>query len=255
MFKSLKILARLYGQYGFFKTVLLAFRIALFRLGFSRYIKVDRYPAMLLRRGTSDFAVFRQIFIDGEYNIKFPTSPKSIVDLGAYIGLFSILMHKRYPEAVIYSLEPQPDNYSQLIKNTEGISNIVPLEMAIWNFDGEVEIIVENKKNAEWGAFTKSISQEDSGPHKVPSVTMESFMAMHSLEVIDLLKIDIEGAEKVIFQENFEWLQKVKILMIELHDYKNSASSNSFFKAIASLEHFDFHINGENLIFINKDYL
>lgn len=69
---------------------------------------------------------------------------------------------------------------------------------------------------------------------------------------IDLLKLDIEGAELELFAEDYQhWLSNTQILMIELHDWFRKGCSKSFFSALL---HYDFSITpkGENFICIQN---
>src|SRR4051812_20342978 len=60
-----------------------------------------------LRCGTSDFLLFRNIFIQGEYNIHLPFQPATIIDAGANIGLAAIKFANDYPSAKIVCVEPE----------------------------------------------------------------------------------------------------------------------------------------------------
>jgi len=77
-------------------------------------------------------------------------------------------------------------------------------------------------------------------------------MERFQLEEIDLLKIDIEGAEKELFSTNYEsWLPKTKVLYIELHDRYRKGTATSFFKAICQYD-FSIFLGRENLICIRN---
>jgi len=77
-------------------------------------------------------------------------------------------------------------------------------------------------------------------------------MEKYSLREIDMLKIDIEGAEKYLFQNNpHEWLSKVKCLIIELHDNLQPGTSQAFFREMAKYDWFTF-IKGENIFCLRK---
>ena len=78
-------------------------------------------------------------------------------------------------------------------------------------------------------------------------------MAESGFDEIDLLKIDIEGAEKEVFgaPDVDEWLSKVKVLTIELHDRMKRGCSYEFFKAMSKY-HWHFALRGENLIFMRE---
>lgn len=86
----------------------------------------------------------------------------------------------------------------------------------------------------------------------IRAISINEIMLKYNIDHIDILKIDIEGSEKELFQEGFEsWLSKTSLLIIELHDGLNSGASKSFFKAVANYE-FSMLRNNENLIFYFK---
>ena len=69
---------------------------------------------------------------------------------------------------------------------------------------------------------------------------------------IDILKLDVEGAEKEIFSSNYEdWLPKTKVLIIELHDRMRKGCSKVVFSAISEYN-FSLDISGENLVFTKE---
>ena len=70
---------------------------------------------------------------------------------------------------------------------------------------------------------------------------------------IDLLKIDIEGAELEVFSNNYEsWLPKTKALIIETHDQDRKGTTRPFFSTIAKYN-FSTTISGENFVCIRED--
>jgi hypothetical protein len=71
---------------------------------------------------------------------------------------------------------------------------------------------------------------------------------------IDILKLDIEGSEKEVFETGYEhWLPKINILIIELHDKMKKGCSRAVFNAISKYD-FSFDIKGENIIFTNNAF-
>ena len=85
------------------------------------------------------------------------------------------------------------------------------------------------------------------------TTTVKKLLANSDFDEIDLLKVDIEGAEKEVFAapDVDEWLSKVKVLTIELHDRMKLGCSYEFFKTISKYKWF-FAFRGENLIFIRE---
>lgn len=194
-----------------------------------------------LRPGTSDTMVLRKIFVDDEYRPPFPLQPKTIVDAGAYIGLSALGFHRRYPEAVIHAIEPDARNFALLQKNCEGIPQIKLHHAALWPKPGFLQL-----KNPDDEPWSQSCQEASAG---VPALNVEAMLEKCGGS-IDLLKIDIEGAEKVLFEsEPHRWLPKVKALAIELHDRTDPGCSQAFFRAIIDYP-FWHDMRGENVFIL-----
>lgn len=208
--------------------------------------RVDGYKNQFhLRSKTSDVPTFYQCIFDKEYDIAFKNDPKVIVDLGANIGLTTVFFKSKYPEAKIIAVEPESSNFEMLKKNIDGLSNIFPVKSAIWNKSTHLE--VEDTGKGHYGYTVKPVD----GP------TDKSFLALgiaelmkeHNIETIDVLKIDIEGAEKELFEENFDfWIKRTRCLIVELHDRFKPNSAKTVLKAMTQYD-FTFSMKGENIIF------
>ena len=185
-----------------------------------------------LRPHTSDNLVFKQIFGMGEYDIGFPFEPKTIIDGGANIGLFAVLMANRYPHARIISVEPDRGNYEQLVKNTAVYPNITPLHAGLWHQRARLKIVDEAAD--EWGLQVKESHDEND----LRAITINELMETCSLENPDIVKLDVEGAEEAIFSDNYRhWMERTKILIIELHDKYWPGTGDNFRRAIAEFPH------------------
>lgn len=207
-----------------------------------------------LRNGTSDIRTFNQVFLHNDYNIPLSFAPKAIVDAGANIGLSTVFFKNKYPAAKIIAIEPENSNIELLKKNTINYENIYLLKKALSNVSNQ-DMNVNDSGNGHWGFVTVSTKNSENGVFKnsVKTITINDIMKENELEFIDILKIDIEGAEKELFESNIEnWLPKIRCLIIELHDRTKPGSSKSFFKAISKYD-FSFSSKGENLVFINKN--
>ena len=77
-------------------------------------------------------------------------------------------------------------------------------------------------------------------------------MTRYQADEIDILKLDIEGAEKEVFTSNYHrWLPKTRILIVELHDRMKAGCSSAFIKAMADYN-FTIHPKGENFLCIRQ---
>jgi FkbM family methyltransferase len=220
-------------------------------IGFSMMFAQNEYEVewkgrcIYLRKGTSDITVFKQVMVFDQYAAKDPNKKKvrTIVDLGANIGLSSLNFSIKYPDARIIAVEPEKKNFDLMLKNVEGINNITCLNNAIWNRNSMLTLHDEGK-----GEYGYIVGEEpDRGFDKVKALTMDDIIEQFNIEKIDLLKIDIEGSEKELFASNYEsWLPRVDRIIIELHDWYRPGCASSFFRAVSHAEYV-MSVKGETL--------
>lgn len=214
-------------------------------------IFINRYhTTFFLRKNTSDYYTFDQVFLRDQYNFSFPFDIKTIIDAGANNGMAAVYFSKKYPQASIVSIEPSTENFEVLKKNTNDYPNIIAFCKGVWNKDVHLKIInIDGVKNAFMVAET---SADD--PAGIPAISIQSIKEEQGWATIDLLKLDIEGSEKEVFESNYEtWLPVTKAVVIELHDFMKKGCARSFFKAISQYD-FSFDMRDENLIMINEAY-
>jgi FkbM family methyltransferase len=209
----------------------------------SQEVKLKKYPKIFLRKHTTDLDVFNQILVNREYNLTEDIKPKFIIDAGANIGLTSLFFADKYPDAKIFAIEPEKENYNMLLKNCSQKQNIIPINKALWYNNEPVFFAKSNSKNSHF------VSGNNENGELVETICISALIDQYAINKLDILKIDIEGAEKDIFSKNAdEWLPKVKYLLIELHDRFFPGCSASVFKALAKYN-FSTKVNGELLIF------
>ncbi len=200
-----------------------------------------------LRPGTSDFSVFRQVIMNGEYDMTLSIKPKVIIDAGANIGLASLYFHNRFPQAAIYAMEPDHDNFKALQHQVKDIPIVKTFQVALWR---EKEMLSLQSAGADaWGIQVEAGKKNAN----VQGIDLTSFMKEQNIAIIDLLKIDIEGAEVELFQAPFEyWLTRTRVLVIELHENLRPGCEKIFFDAIKTIRH-RVEQSGENLLVYNLD--
>jgi FkbM family methyltransferase len=164
-----------------------------------------------LRPGTSDEEVFSEVFLAKEYDVDLG-APRFIIDAGAHIGLASLFFARRYPKATIVAIEAEESNFALLCRNVRPLANVHPLRVALWSHQANVGIA--NPDAATW-AFQVA---EGSPGRTVPATTVDQVMSMFSADQVDVLKMDIEGAEKEVLSTSAAWIDKTEVLIVELHD-------------------------------------
>ncbi len=179
---------------------------------------------VFLRLNTSDIDVFEQVFINSEYDLSIYVdfSVNKILDCGSNIGLTSIFFLQNYPMAKIVCLEPDEENFELLVKNTRPGGGITELQIALWKDNLGVSLL-NNQSNDSFQ--TSEILQNSL---IIPSVTLSSLFEKYG--TFDIIKMDIEGAEKVIFTYLKEGvLEGVKLLVIETHDRHLNGCTKALF--------------------------
>ena len=193
----------------------------------SKKFSFKNYGLIHLRNGTSDVDFFNQVFLDLEYNIYLNFLPKIIVDAGANIGLTSLYFSNKYPHAKIISIEPENENFKFLELNTQLHKNISVMKKALWCDAGY--IYLDKKLSND----SHQVSVNGIDTNKIETVTVQDIICLNSIDKIDILKIDVEGAEKEIFSKNYsDWLPKVKYLIVEQHDRLKSGCIKSLFSTL-----------------------
>ncbi len=238
----LRLLPRYLLTFGLFSGLFTFLQVEV--LSFSKVFLVGyRYP-IFLRRGTTDVKTFREIFLFGDYKYDFE-APKVIVDGGANIGLASVYFNKRYKDALIYAIEPDQSNFLTLCSNVASLPMVTCIHSALWHQDTFLKIMDKNE-NA-WAFTVDECSEDEPGSFVALSIT--SLMKKYSIERIDVLKLDIEGAERELFSQNVDsWITRTKYIFIELHDWLKKDSSKSVFKTISQYNFSTSVVNGMLLL-------
>jgi FkbM family methyltransferase len=150
---------------------------------------------------------FVDIFLDDCYGLEqLPQSSLKVLDIGANVGLFSVAARNRFPQAVIHAYEPNPhlEKYLQLQSRTAGFDYFME---AVGLFGGKVSL-----EFYETSMLTRTTVEESGDIHQVAfRQTIERLGGS-----VDLAKLDCEGAEWLLFQDQENW-QFIQNLSMEYH--------------------------------------
>jgi FkbM family methyltransferase len=220
----------------------------------------DFEQTIWLRAGLHDISIFQQVWLDREYDLRqtphFARLEASyqrilangrrplIIDCGSHIGMSVLWWRRMFPEAQIVAIEPSVANLSVLCRNVEGFDNVTVLHGGVWHQGGTLSI-----QNPDAGMAGFRLGETTTAEGTVRAYTIAEIMADSGCQECLLVKIDIEGGEASLFEENLAWLDQTHCLAVELHDWLNpwSGSSRSLFRA-TSERHFDYLLRGENIL-------
>jgi FkbM family methyltransferase len=214
--------------------------------------------AFILRNSGSDKAVFREIFWTAEYemllkfirlnNIKINNG----VDIGANIGLATRYLLTELRPVSWLCIEPFKDNMQLCKQNNAQYSFIQYQEAAFWHEQKSEVFLNRNfRDGADW-ALSVSNKPEGINLGPVPVIRLQEILATPGFQQIDLVKIDIEGAEHIIFSDKttLKSLANVLIFCIEVH--REPIGYKKLFERLQSAGFILFE-SGNNLIGINRE--
>jgi FkbM family methyltransferase len=195
-----------------------------------------------IRPGTSDLRCLGKVFVDYEYEIPFEINPRLIVDAGANIGFATLYFSSKFPGTKIIAIEPEQSNYDLLVRNCSGMTNVTLWRAAVWNSDTSLQIA--NPDAEKWAFRVTPGTLNGSG---IKALTIPQILAQSGHDAIDILKLDIEGAERELFRDGCEeWLPRVKMIIIELHDHYAPGCSREVYSKLCHVP-FRQEIRGENV--------
>lgn len=185
----------------------------------------------------SFFFQFQEIFKNELYKFNSEKPVPYIIDCGANIGL-SILYFKRlYKDCRIVAFEPDPYVFSVLKCNIKKCkyNNVELINKAVWKNDDILKFISDGSDGGRIASKNENIEKSIS----IQSVSLSSFLD----EDIDLLKLDIEGAETIVLQSCAKKLDNIKNIFVEYHSFANEKQSLGQLLDILSTAKFRIYIN------------
>jgi FkbM family methyltransferase len=138
--------------------------------------------------------------------------PRVIVDGGAFIGDLTCHWATKYPGARIIAVEPEAENYSYAVQNASRYGpGISVLHKALWSRSAKLSV-----SGAQMDAIVSEVCENSIA--NVEVITIPEILEMFAIEQIDLLKLDIEGAEsQVLGPSSSAWLNRVGEIIVEMH--------------------------------------
>lgn len=214
-------------------------------------------------RNKYDFITINEIYFHQSYEIKkfkfFEKIKKDInnkklliVDCGSNIGCSTNFFLRNYENSRIISIEPDKGNFNLLNRNINNLERVELINSAVSNKAITFKVIddphISNDYRGKNIIETSSINSSE-------AITINQILSNEGNKNLYpyLIKIDIEGHENQLFENNTEWIDQFKIIIIELHDWmfpETSNSKNFLNKISTSMNKYnrDLIIKGENLI-------
>lgn len=226
-------LLQLRNLFGYIKDfgLVTAIEIVLKRKSYLAGIHLGKIASKVyFRRNTCDFGVLRQVFCSGDHKICLD-DVELIIDGGANVGYASILYANQFPGAIIYAVEPDRENCKVFRLNCSGYNNIHLLEGALWSESGIVRI--EDRTAPPDSYRISPIGQSE----EISAYTINDILRLSGKDRIDILKLDIEGSEIEVLSTSDQWINRVRVLCLELHDRLRPGCSSALARSLDGLSY------------------
>lgn len=229
---------------------------------------VRNFPSPIyLRESNSDHSTFWQCIVKVQYELQhFPQYKRLvaayheeinkgkrplIIDCGGNIGLAAVWFAIQFPEADIFSVEPEDNNFEVLKLNSAYFDGrIKPLMGGVWNESGYLKIVNPESGSA---AFRVDYSEEQASG-SIRAYTIPEICELAGVESPFIVKLDIEGAQANLFSSNTEWVGNTPLVTLELDDWLLpwQGTSRPFFSCLSKYP-FDYLL-GQESIFCFRDF-
>jgi FkbM family methyltransferase len=159
----------------------------------------------------SFLAQYDEIFESESYHFTANNETPYIIDGGANIGLSVLYIKRLYPNSEIVAFEPDDLVYRALEFNTKKLKNVTLIRRALWSSETEQDFFAD-------GADAGRLAQRgDKIGYLVKTVRLADYLTRH----VDLLKLDIEGAETEVLHDCEGLLVNVERIFVEYHSFPN----------------------------------
>jgi FkbM family methyltransferase len=182
------------------------------------------------------------------------TDVRLVIDCGANVGYTSAYFLSRFPSCHVIAVEPDPENVRILRRNLSAYGDRVTIvPSAVWSHPTALRISdVPYRDGREWARQVQECAPSEEGAFVATDIGGLLAAAPH--DAISILKVDVEGAECVVFAGNTDaWLPVVENIAIELHDDSSFGSATDVvFRAVSGMP-FDVSTSGELTVFSRRD--
>jgi FkbM family methyltransferase len=219
----------------------------------------EGYSIKLRDNRHSDLLVYRQVFVEQQYKIilellkQFQIDFCRIIDAGSNVGFTSLYFHLNLVNTKIVAIEPSPGNLDVLHENfkiNRGAIGITVLDCALAN-DSDLRFDNSNsfRDGLDWS--NRTVENKEGS---IKSVAIADILITEDWDVIDFLKIDVEGYEKELFSKkaSLNYLNKVRIIAVEVHE--EAMSIKDMVNILINYDFLVFNV-GELTIGINKRFI
>jgi len=201
-----------------------------------------------------DKELFRisSIFQDQEYHIPNPGPVRTIVDIGANIGLTAIYFRMLFPVARICCFEPCTSSFGMLEHNIASFDGIEAYRFAVSDFDGVATLKIHRENSGQ----NSLIHDGKSFMNRETVTVRDAYLLLQEMQLtsVDVLKIDTEGSELPIIRSLVPMLPKVNHVLVETHGLEDRLAIEALLQTHV-LQADRNHIKGYGILLFSRKHL
>lgn len=181
--------------------------------------------------------VYRDYFFRRKFEFKIQSSSPTIIDCGANVGVSVLYWKSLYPGCRVIAFEPDPQAFTALESNCRDFTGIELRNSAVWVAKGRIGF---SAVGSDGGHLSNLTQRESPVPKlKVTAERLKDFLS----EPVDMLKIDIEGAEVEVLDDCCDVLKNVRYMFVEFHSFERRPQKLGSFFSIIENAGFRIHIH------------
>lgn len=213
----------------YYKTWLLGF-LDYFKFLKNKFIihKLRNGTKYLIRTNSSDFGIINEVYVVKEYHklLNYIKRRSIVIDIGAQIGVFSVLAAKIATKGKVFAFEPFEGNNLLLRKNIKlnNLKNVIVSENAIAAKSETRQLVISKENSGGHSFFEKGDERVE-----IKTITLKDVFIKNKIDYCDFLKIDCEGAEyEILYNAPKKYLDKIKSITLEYHKNGNPLELKNF---------------------------
>jgi len=196
---------------------------------FPTYTKINNYELVCFNKKELKY-IYKEIFLGEVYNIKLNKKNPKIIDAGAYLGLSLLYFKKHYPQANILAFEPNPNIFPLLEENIEmnNLQNVIVENVALGRKNTTRDFYIDSSDIHSFSTSSFIKNAWNGAQMTIPIQVKVRKLSEYINEEIDLLKMDIEGAEREVLEDlrDSGKLKYINNVIFEFHPTKKNTLNN-----------------------------
>lgn len=214
------------------------------------YGDIGIIPSVILALGYYEELLWKKV-------LSLLDKPKIIVDAGANIGYFSLFFNHYFPDAKIYAFEPIPNTYQYFKKNIEinNCQSITTYNLGLFNEKKEIDMYY-NMEGSGSSSLVDLLNTKNTKNIKCKFTTLDNFYEENDIRGCNLIKCDVEGAEKFVIEGGINVIKKYKPVifceMLRKWSAKFNYHPNDIIAMLSNIGYICYAISDNSFIKINE---